>query len=93
MKAGFNYGWSHDRYGAQIGPNPWVSIEEWTVRGKLAAAGEVSRIPLPPLFDHIDANLWYLKAIGVSVVRWFMLGNGFNSGPPSKDSPRLVPGI
>ena len=83
MKAGFNYGWSHDRYGAQIGPNPWVSIEEWTVRGKLAAAGEVSRIPLPPLFDHIDANLWYLKAIGVSVVRWFMLGNGFNYGPPS----------
>jgi len=93
MKVGFNYAWSHDRYGSQIGPNPWVSNDERTVQGKLAAAGEVSRIPLPPLFDHIDANLWYLKAIGVSVVRWFMLGNGFNYGPPSKDSPRLVPGF
>ena len=41
MKAGFNYAWSHDRYGAQIGPNPWVSIDEWTVQGNLAAAGEV----------------------------------------------------
>jgi hypothetical protein len=90
MKVGFNYAWSHDRYGSQIGPNPWVSNDEWTVQGKLAAAGEVSRIPLPPLFDHIDANLWYLKAIGVSVVRWFLLGNGFNYGPPSKDSQRFL---
>src|SRR4029077_9925844 len=93
MKVGLNYAWSHDRYGAQIGPNPWVSNDEWRAQGKLASAGEVARIPLPPLFDHIDANLWYLKAIGVSVVRWFMLGNGFNYGPPSKDSPRLVPGF
>src|SRR5262249_643539 len=43
--------------------------------------------------DHIDANLWYLKTIGVSVIRWFMLGNGFNYGPPSKGPPRLVPGF
>jgi len=63
MKVGFNYAWSHDRYGSQIGPNPWVSNDEWTVQQKLAAAGEVLRIPLPPLFDHIDANLWYLKLI------------------------------
>jgi hypothetical protein len=93
MQVGFNYAWSHNRDGAQIGPNPWASIDEWTAHAKLVAAGGVSRIPLPPLFDHIDANLWYLKAIGVSVVRWFLLGNGFNYGPPSKDSPRLAPGF
>jgi hypothetical protein len=28
MKVGFNYAWSHDRYGAQIGRNPWVSNDE-----------------------------------------------------------------
>ena len=59
MKVGFNYAWSHDRYGAQIGPNPWVSNDEWTVQGKLAAAGEVSRIPLPPLFDRVAMRLQF----------------------------------
>jgi len=90
MDVGFNYPWSHNRYASQIGPNPWVAVDQWTAQAKLAAADEVLRIPLPPLFDHIDANLWYLKAIGVSVVRWFLLANGFNYGPASRHSQRFL---
>jgi hypothetical protein len=93
MQIGFNYAWSHNRYGAQIGPDPYVEPDVWNAQAKLVASGDLSRVPLPPLFDHVDANLWYLRTIGVSVVRWFLLGNGFNYGPPSKDSPRLAPGF
>jgi hypothetical protein len=78
---GFNYPVSYNAFGSQIGPNLWVSRDTWSKYNRLEAAGELSSIPLPPLFDHVDRNLSNLKAMGIKVVRWFLLGNGNNYGP------------
>ena len=88
MKVGINYPWSYNQFGAQIGPYPNMPVDRWKAEQKLVEAGQP--VPPPPLFDHIDANLSYLKDIGVSVVRWFLLGDGFNYGPASQ--PAFKPG-
>jgi hypothetical protein len=81
MRVGFNYPFAYNRFGSQIGPDIWVSAADWDTYNKLAAAGQVNRIPLPPMFDHVDRNLANLKRMGLEVVRWFLLGNGNNYGP------------
>jgi hypothetical protein len=80
MKLGFNYPWSSDLYGAQIGPDPNVPLQQWLDERKLAYAGKEKTLPLPPLFKHVDRNLDHLKQMGFVVVRWYLLCNGFNYG-------------
>jgi len=80
MTVGFNYAWAYETYGGQIGPNPNVPWELWLDQQKLALAGKEKQIPLPDLFKNIDRNLDHLSQMGITVVRWFLLCNGFNYG-------------
>lgn len=90
MKVGFNYPFSYNRFGSEIGPDIWVDNAEWGRRNALESAGKAASIPLPPLFDHIDRNLANLKGMGITVVRWFLLGHGNNYGPSPIPFPRSV---
>lgn len=81
MQVGFNYPVAYNHFGSQIGPYLHLDTPEWDRRNALEAAGQVASIPLPAMFDHIDANLAQLKKLGIGVVRWFLLGNGNNYGP------------
>jgi hypothetical protein len=81
VKVGFNYSVSYNRFGSEIGPDMWVSDADWDDRNRKEALGQLADIPLPPLFNFIDRNLANLKRMGISVVRWFLLGHGNNYGP------------
>lgn len=81
MIVGFNYPYSRNTFGSQIGPNVWVEPDVWSKYNLFEKAGDLSSIPLPPLFCNIDRNLANLKRMGMGVVRWFLLGNGNNYGP------------
>ena len=81
MRVGFNYPNSLNRFGSDFGPDIWASSSDWNRDNALEQAGNVSAIPLPPLFGHIDRNLANLKKMGFSVIRWFLLGNGNSYGP------------
>jgi len=82
MTVGFNYPWSHNRYGADFGPDPWKSDEEIDAEQKLEEAGKLDDIPLPKWAGTIDDNLKTLKDLGVTVVRMWILANGFVYGRP-----------
>lgn len=90
MRVGFNYPTSYNRFGSDFGPNIWVPEDVWNRQNALEAAGKVAEIPLPPLFDHVDRNLDALKKMGISVVRWFLLGNGNSYGPAPTRRHRLA---
>jgi hypothetical protein len=81
VRVGFNYPWSHNRDGSQIGPDIWVNPDVWAANNALEAAGQVDKIKPPPMFDYVDRNLANLKKMGVDIVRWFLLGKGTNYGP------------
>src|SRR5262249_41314595 len=68
MVVGYNYPTSFDAYGFDFGPNPYNSA------GPSSQKDPIWKNTLP-------RNLAALRAIGVKVVRWFILGNGFNYGP------------
>jgi hypothetical protein len=93
MNIGFNYSTSYNRFGSEIGPDMWVSDAEWDDRNQKEALGKVADIPLPPLFNFIDRNLANLKGMGISVVRWFLLGHGNNYGPSPTRYLRVQTGI
>jgi hypothetical protein len=78
MRLGFNYPWSLNRYGADIGPNPHVDLKQWQAEEALAKQNQLAAIPLPPLFVQLDRNLHNLRAMEISIVRFFLIGNGFN---------------
>ena len=83
MKVGFNYPWSFNDYGVQIGPYPHgKSDAEWAAESKLINSKHISSIKLPRLFDRIDQNLQELKSLKIEIVRWFLLCNGYNYGKP-----------
>lgn len=84
MRVGVNYAFSHNRHDSQIGPDIWVGAKEWLENNRREAAGDLAAIPLPAAFHHVDRNLANLKRMGVSVVRWFLLGNGANYGVPPR---------
>jgi hypothetical protein len=95
MMVGFNYPMSFNRYGADIGPNPFVPLAQFNAERALEAKGRASaaQIPLPPLFANLDRNLRNLKAMGIDVVRFFLLANGFVYGnaPIPRNTPSPVP--
>lgn len=92
MKIGFNYPTSYNRFGSEIGPDIWVSDNQWDQWNQKEAQGKVADIPLPPLFNCIDRNLANLRGMGISIVRWFLLGHGNNYGPSPKHCLRVPPG-
>ncbi|MBK8920258.1 MAG: hypothetical protein IPM81_01930 [Saprospirales bacterium] len=77
MQVGFNYPFSYNLYGYDIGPNPNVSHKQWLEERKLAETGNLKKIPLPPLFNHLDRNLRNLRKMKITIVR-FLLANGWN---------------
>jgi hypothetical protein len=93
MKVGFNYPMSFNRYGADIGPNPWVSLAQFQAETRLEQQGRAAQIPLPPLFDNLDRNLANLKRMGIEVVRLFTIANGFVYGnaPTPRNTPSPIP--
>jgi hypothetical protein len=93
VKVGFNYPVGYNRFGDQIGPDFNCTPQVWAANNALAAAGQVSKIPLSPVFDHVSRNLANLEAMGISVVRWFLLGNGTNYGPPPTRPTAPVPAV
>jgi hypothetical protein len=64
MKVGFNYAWSHDLYGQNFGP----------VFFPPPADG------LPMWRKTLPSHLIEFKAMGLSVIRWFIMMNGLTYG-------------
>jgi len=95
MRVGFNYPMSYNRFGADIGPNPHVGLPQWLAEQKLEQQGKERTLPLPPLFDHIDRNLENLLRMGIDIVRFFLLANGFVYGqaPKKRNTPPPNPGV
>jgi hypothetical protein len=92
MRVGFNYPWSYNRMGGDIGPNPHVSLQQWSDEQHLEEQGLERNIPLPPLFDHIDRNLANLAGMGIEVVRYWIMANGLVYGQaPTHSWPDLTP--
>jgi hypothetical protein len=73
MEVGYNYPWASNKFGSWIGPQgrqdhwPRDYAQQWKDL---------------PFRDSIKRNLKILHDHGISVVRWFLLGNGFNYGLP-----------
>jgi hypothetical protein len=80
MKVGFNYPWSFDKYGLQIGPFTASGDPSWDADRDPILKKPVPQFKLPPLFTNVRRNLQELSAMGVSVVRWFLIANGVNYG-------------
>ncbi len=91
VRVGFNYPWSYNHCGADIGPNIYTNAERWKAEQKLEEEGKVSSIPLTDLFNHIDRNLRNLKRMGIEVVRFWLLANGYVYGGAPKKRNTLNP--
>src|SRR6266852_4002689 len=96
MRVGFNYPWSYHRFGIDLGPNVEVDSTRWVRERSLAAHGKAGAIPLAPLnlFTHLERNLVNLKHLGIDIVRYWILCNGFNyygSGPIKRNTPSPIP--
>jgi hypothetical protein len=92
---GFNYPNSYELFGADIGPNPHCKPDQWIREKRLVETGQIAKVPQPLLFGHLQRNLENLKKMGFSVVRFFLLGNGFNwegIGPRRRPPPDGPPG-
>jgi hypothetical protein len=95
MRVGLNYPFSFNRFGGDIGPNPHVSLTQWNQERQLEQQGKERTIPLPPLFDNIDRNLENLERMGIDIVRYFMVANGFvyGNGPTNRNTPSPNPAL
>lgn len=96
MLLGFNYPHSYNRYGADIGPNPHCPLKQWQTEKQLTETGQIAKVPPAPLFDHLRRNLDNLKKMKIEVVRFFLLGNGFNwegTGPIPRPAPPGPPSL
>jgi len=74
MKVGFNYPWSHNLYGQNFGPVFFPPPLEG----------------LPMWKTTLPSQLIEFKAMGISVIRWFILMNGLNYGYISVDGSGRV---
>ncbi|HTN72546.1 MAG TPA: hypothetical protein VMO00_15810 [Methylomirabilota bacterium] len=83
MKVGFNYqAWN--TYGLQIGPYTGANDPTWDAERDGLSGKRPPKFPLPPLFNNLSRNLSELRSIGISVVRWFLLGNGVVYGKAAR---------
>jgi hypothetical protein len=64
----------------QIGPYTASGDAAWDVDRDPILGKPLPRFKLPPLFDNLARNLQELSAMGISVVRWFLVANGANYG-------------
>jgi hypothetical protein len=80
MRVGFNYPWSFDKYGLQIGPFTASGDPPWDAERDPILGKPVPKFKLPPLFDNVARNLRELSAMGITIVRWFLVANGVNYG-------------
>lgn len=80
MRVGFNYPWSFNKYGLQIGPYTASGDAAWDADRDAVLGKPLPKFKLPPLFDNLTRNLQELSAMGISVVRWFLISNGVNYG-------------
>jgi len=80
MKVGFNYPWSFDKYGLQIGPFTAPGDPAWDADRDPILGKPLPKFKLPPLFANVARNLQELSAMGIGVVRWFLIANGVNYG-------------
>jgi hypothetical protein len=79
MRVGFNYPQFANRDGHQFGPFPQVDPKDTSQQN-------------PLWIKTLPVNLQVLKKMNVSVVRWFILGNCFNYGPPPQKVVIRTPG-
>ena len=90
MQLGFNYPHSYNRYGADFGPNPHCPQKQWVEEKRLTESGQISKVPPAAFREFLPRNLDHLKKMGISVVRFFVLGNAFNwegKGPILRPTP------
>ena len=84
MEVGYNYPAPSNKMGNWIGPwnrQDLLPSDYLTTQKKLVFA------------DAIERNLQILKDAGITVIRWFLLGNGFNYGPvPQRKTLSLAMG-
>jgi hypothetical protein len=87
VQVGFNYAFSREEYGLQIGPFPptenWTEDEvQWKEQRRWSELSMqwAGNLPRTPVFRELGKNLAELKSLGISVVRWFILCDGFNYG-------------
>jgi hypothetical protein len=73
MIVGYNYAWPSNKFGRWLGPDQRQDLlpQDYRDRWKDLRFKE-----------SIRKNLATLLQNGVTVVRWFLLGNGWNYGPP-----------
>lgn len=78
MKVGFNYAWGCDDYGQNFGPTFFPPPADG----------------LPKWKKTLPSHLIEFKAMGLSVIRWFILMNGltYGRGLVVEDSGRIQPG-
>lgn len=84
MLVGYNYPTPSNKSGNWIGPPD--RQDRWP-------ANYAQQFKELPFREAIESNLRLLKQNGVTVVRWFLLGNGFNYGAPPKEETARGPGI
>jgi len=80
MKVGFNYAWAWERYGMQVGPYVTPNDAAWDAYTDFLSGRPVPRFLPSPTITNLARNLKELSAMGISVVRWFILGSGPNFG-------------
>lgn len=75
MKVGYGYPWAFEEYGFNFGP---------VFRGQFPLGG------LPHWKNTLPQRLDELKGLGITIIRWFILGNGLNYGKITTDSRGVI---
>ena len=78
MRVGFNYPVFTNRDGHSLGPFPHVDANDKFQENPVWA-------------KTLPRNLQAMKKMNLSVLRWFIMGNCFNYGPPPKEVKSRVP--
>lgn len=96
MRVGFNYPWPLNLYGATFGPNPHCPLKQWQEERKLVEQGQIAKVPPAAMFGALRRNLDNLSKMKITMVRIFVVANGFNylgTGPIQRKQPPPPPGL